>query len=243
MERLQKVIANAGICSRRKAEELILNNKVTVNGHTINELGYKVLGDETIKVNNKIIKKENKVYYLINKPKNVLSTTSDDRERKTIVDYIDTDKRIYPVGRLDFDSTGLLILTNDGNFTNQLIHPKYHLPKMYDVTINGLLDINTLKELEQGIVLEDGKTAPCKIKIKHKDEEKKITVFDITLWEGKNRQIRRMFEHYNFKVTKLHRFQFGGLRLGNMNAGSYRKLTSEEVTSLLELSRIKNALN
>ncbi len=236
MERLQKVIAKAGIASRRKAEELILANKVTVNGHVVNTLGYKVLGDDVIKVNGRIIKNENKVYYVINKPKNILSTTTDDRERTTVVDLVDTDKRIYPVGRLDFDTTGLLILTNDGDFTNMLIHPRYHVAKVYDVTINGILDIAKLKELEAGVKLEDGKTLPCRIKIKHKDEEKKITVFDITLREGKNRQIKRMMEHFGFKVTKLHRKQFGNLNLTGLSYGQYRKLKSDEVIALKELS-------
>lgn len=236
MERLQKVIAKAGVASRRKAEELILSNRVTVNGHTVNTLGFKVLSDDVIKVDGKIIKVENKVYYIINKPKNVLSTTSDDRERRTVIDIIDTDKRIYPVGRLDFDSTGLLILTNDGEFTNLLIHPKYHVPKIYNVTINGILDIGKLKQLEAGVVLEDGKTLPCKIKLKHKDEEKKITVFNIILREGKNRQIRRMMEHFGFKVTKLHRTQFGNLTLNGLNYGDYRKLKAEEIQALKDIS-------
>ena len=240
MERLQKVIANAGICSRRKAEELIVKGIVTVNGHTITELGYKVLDDDTIKVANKIIKKENKVYYIINKPKNVLSTTSDDRERKVVTDLIDTKQRIYPVGRLDYDSTGLLILTNDGDFTNTLIHPKYHIPKVYDVTIDNILTIAQLKELENGVMLDDGITAKCKIKIRHKDEEKKITVLDITLYEGKNRQIKRMMEYFNLNVLKLHRIQFGSIHIGNLNYGSYRKLSSEEIKSLKDLTKVKS---
>ena len=236
MERLQKVIAKAGVASRRKAEELIVNGKVTVSGHTITELGYKVFGDEPIKVNGKLIKKEPLVYYILNKPKNILSTTTDDRDRKTCIDLIDTNMRIYPVGRLDFDSTGLLILTNDGEFANAIIHPRYHVPKVYDVTINGLLEIGVLKELEKGIVLEGQQLQPCKIKIKHKDLEKKLTVFDMIIKEGKNRQIRKMMEQYNFKVTKLHRKQFGNLTLKGLNYGDYRKLTRDEITSLLDLS-------
>ena len=236
MERLQKVIAKAGITSRRKAEDLIINNRVRVNGSIINELGYKVSSKDSIKVDNKALKFQQTVYYLLNKPKNILSTTSDDRNRKTCIDLIDDNKRIYPIGRLDYDSSGLLLLTNDGDFTNLMLHPRYHLVKKYDVTINGILDNQMISTLQNGIIIDGYKTKPCKIKIQYQDNEKNITVLYISLKEGRNRQIKKMMEYYNFKVIKLHRIEFGNLNLGKLKHGEYRKLKKDEINSLINLT-------
>lgn len=236
MERLQKVIAKAGIASRRKAEELIVAGRVKVNNEVITELGYKVDLKEVVKVDNKVIKLEEKVYYVMNKPKHILCSTQDDRQRQTCVELIDTNLRIYPVGRLDFDTTGLLILTNDGDFSNAIIHPRYHLPKIYEVTVDGIIETEVIKQLEKGIELEDGMTLPCKIKIKHKDFEKKLTAFEITLKEGRNRQIKRMMEHFKLNVTRLHRKQLGTLTILDLKAGAYRKLKATEIKTLKELA-------
>ncbi|MFI3283963.1 MAG: pseudouridine synthase [Erysipelotrichaceae bacterium] len=236
MERLQKVIAKAGIASRRKAEELITQGRVSVNGEVITELGYKVDIKEAIRVDGKMIKLEEKVYYVMNKPKHILSSTQDDRDRKTCTELVDTKCRIFPVGRLDFDTTGLLLLTNDGDFSNLIIHPRYHLPKVYEVTIDGILETEMIKALEKGIMLEDGMTKPCKIRVKHKDFDKQLTAFDMTLREGRNRQIKRMMEFYKFNVTRLHRKQLGTLTITDLKPGEYRKLKGQEIKTLKELS-------
>ena len=156
MERLQKVIANSGYCSRRKAEELIKNGKVMVNGKKIEELGFKVDGNDIITVENKILKKENKEYILLYKPRGVVTTTSDEKGRKTVLDLIETNKRLYPVGRLDYDTSGLLLLTNDGELTNILIHPKNEIDKVYIAKINGIMNGFEIKTLEKGVLI-DGK--------------------------------------------------------------------------------------
>ena len=157
MERLQKILAQAGLASRRKAEQFILDGKVKVDGEVITELGYKARKNAVIEVNGKVIEKEEKVYYLLNKPKKYLSSVTDHKDRKTVVDLIDTKERIFPVGRLDYDTTGLIILTNDGDFANEIIHPRYNIEKVYDVTIKGILKANEIKQLEQGIYLDNKK--------------------------------------------------------------------------------------
>ena len=189
-----------------------------------------------VKVDNKVIKMEDKVYFVMNKPKHILCSTQDDRDRQTCVELVDTPFRIYPVGRLDFDTTGLLILTNDGDFANTIIHPRYHLPKVYEATIDGILETEMIKQLEKGIMLEDGMTLPCKLRIKHKDFEKKITAFDIIIKEGRNRQIKRMMEYYKFNVVRLHRKQLGTLTILDLKPGEYRKLKAHEIKTLKELA-------
>ena len=242
MERLQKVIAQAGITSRRKAEELIVAGRVKVDGVVVRELGTKVRGDQRVEVDGQLIRKEDKVYFLLNKPRNCLCTVSDDRERDTVVDIIKTDKRVYPVGRLDFDTTGLLILTNDGEFSNELTHPRYHIPKTYEATINGILTPEQRKELESGVMLEDGMTLPARINVKMTNPEKNISALEIRISEGKNRQIKRMFEHVGLEVTRLHRKQLGNLTLKGLNQGEYRKLKPFEVVSLRSMANERKKL-
>ena len=162
MERLQKVIAEAGVASRRKAEELIRAGKVKVNGVIVTQLGTKVTGKETIMVDGKVLNKEEKVYFLLNKPRSVVTTTSDDKHRKTVVDLIDTDARIYPVGRLDYDTTGALLLTNDGEFANLMMHPKNQIEKVYVAKVKGIAKAEHIIPLSEGVVIDGKKTAPAK---------------------------------------------------------------------------------
>ncbi len=233
MERLQKVIAASGLTSRRKAEELILEGRVQVNGQTITTLGTQVSKKDVVTVDGKVIQKEEHEYYLLNKPRKYVCTTNDEHNRAQVTDLIDTTARIYPVGRLDYDSSGLIILTNDGEFANMLMHPKYHLPKMYHVTVKGLVSKADVKTICSGIVLDDGvKTLPAQARITNQDIVNGNTSLDITIYEGKNRQIRRMMEALGYTVTKLHRTQYGCIRDDNMPSGSYRLLKPYEIKQL-----------
>ena len=243
MERLQKVIAQAGVTSRRKAEALIVAGRVKVDGKVVRELGVKVKGNQTIEVDGVSITKEDKVYFLLNKPKNTLCTVTDDRERSTVVDIINTDKRIYPVGRLDFDTTGLLILTNDGEFSNELTHPRYHIAKTYEATINGIMTLDQIKSIQRGIMLEDGMTMPAKLEVKMTNPVKKISALEIKISEGKNRQVKRMFEHFGFEVIRLHRKKVGNINLKGLNQGDYRILKPFEVVSLRAMANEKKRLS
>lgn len=233
MERIQKIIAASGICSRRKAEELILNAKVKLNGIMVTDLGTKASFEDDIEVEGKKIKKEEKVVYLLNKPKNYLSSVSDDRGRNCVSELIETKQRLFPIGRLDFSSSGLLLMTNDGELTNMIIHPKYKIPKIYEVTINGLITKQEIEKLSAGVLL-DGKfkTSESKIKLIKLNQNKKISFLEVTIYEGYNRQIRKMFETLNYTVTRLHRIKEANIELGNLKSGEYRKLKPFEVVSL-----------
>lgn len=233
MERLQKVIANSGYCSRRKAEELIKYGKVMVNGKKIEELGFKVDGNDIITVENKILKKENKEYILLYKPRGVVTTTSDEKGRKTVLDLIETNKRLYPVGRLDYDTSGLLLLTNDGELTNILIHPKNEIDKVYIAKINGIMNGFEIKTLEKGVLIDGKKTAPCKVKVRKK--EKDSSIIELTIHEGKNHQVKKMFETIGFKVLKLKREKLAFLNLSGLKPGEYRYLSIKEVKMLYSL--------
>ena len=232
MERLQKVIANSGYCSRRKAEELIVQGKVKVNNVLVTELGTKVSGNDTITVLGQPLTKEDKEYILLYKPRGVVTTTSDDKKRKTVLDLIDTNKRLYPVGRLDYDTTGVLILTNDGKLTNLLIHPKNNIDKVYIAKIKGILTNLEIKKLEKGIIIDGFKTAPCKVKVKKIDKKNNTSLVMITIHEGKNHQVKNMFLSVGHEVIKLKRESFGFLNLGNLQSGEYRLLNKKEVKKL-----------
>ena len=219
-----------------QGKKLIEEGKVKVNGNIVTELGTKVSGNDTIEVDGTILKRDSvKEYYLLNKPRGVISSVSDDLNRPTVVDYIDTDARIYPVGRLDYDTTGLLIMSNDGEFANMIMHPRYHLEKIYEVSINGLINGATLHKLEKGIYLEGVKTLPCKIKVINKDTEHKTTVLQIKLYEGKNRQVKKMFESVGHPVKILHRVSIGCVNLKGLTPGKYRILKPQEVKDLKKL--------
>ena len=237
LERLQKRIANSGYTSRRKAETLITEGKVKVNGQVVTELGTKVSHSDTVEVEGIKIEQEDKMYILFYKPTQVITSVSDDRGRKVVTDYFeDIETRIYPVGRLDYDTSGVLLLTNDGEFTNLMTHPRYHIKKKYVAKLKGYLMREQVKELEQGIELEDGFTQPAQVKIKRQDEEKNTTLVEITISEGRNRQVRRMFEYFGHEVNKLTRIQFGPLDLKGLNAGEGRVLTPHEVKTLRHLA-------
>ncbi len=235
MERLQKVIAAAGIASRRKAENLISAGKVSVNGKVITELGTKVSDKDEIAVDGKLIEKELKEYYLINKPRGVITSTSDDRNRKVITDLIQTDARIYPVGRLDYDTTGALLLTNDGEFSNIITHPKSNVDKVYLAKLEGIITGEKIKELKDGIMLDNEKVAATRVKLKKVNKESNTCMVEITIHEGKNHQVKRMFESVGYRVEKLTRKRIGIFTIDNLKSGEYRKLTPKEVAVIYSL--------
>ncbi|NLC06079.1 MAG: rRNA pseudouridine synthase [Erysipelothrix sp.] len=231
-ERLQKRIAHSGITSRRKAEELIKAGKVSVNGQKVIEMGYLVDDMDVIKVNGKLIDVEKKVYYMLNKPRQVLSSVSDDRGRKVVTDLIKVKERIYPVGRLDYETTGLIILTNDGEFANRMIHPRYHLPKMYHVKIEGILTNDDINRLSKGLTTKEERYQRAIVENVRRDKKKKVTHFDMTIFEGKNRQIRLMMEFLGYDVLALSRLSIGPLTLDKLPSGKYRALTNHEIKLL-----------
>lgn len=236
MERLQKVIAASGYTSRRKAEDLIVQGKVEVNGTVVTELGTKVKSGDYITIDGKQLVGENKVYYLFYKPKGCVCTLDDEFNRPKVTDYFsEVKERIYPVGRLDFDTTGVLIMSNDGDFANMIMHPRNHLEKIYEVSIKGLIEGDVLHKLEKGIYLEGVKTLPCKIKVTDKDTQHKTTMLKIKLHEGKNRQVKKMFESVGFPVKRLHRISVGGIHLKGLTPGTYRILKPQEVKDLRNL--------
>ncbi|NMO96936.1 pseudouridine synthase [Paenibacillus lemnae] len=234
MERLQKIMAQAGIASRRKCEELILGGKVQVNGETVTALGTKADPDEDmITVMGKPIKNEKKVYVVLNKPKGVITSASDPEGRKIVSDYLKGVKeRVYPIGRLDYDTEGLLLLTNDGEFANLLSHPKYHVPKTYLATVKGVPHGSELDKLRQGVMLDDGMTSPAEVEYKDVDPDNKQAVISITIHEGRNRQVRRMFDAISHPVIRLKRISYGDLLLQNLKRGVYRHLTPDEINGL-----------
>ena len=238
MDRLQKIIAASGLTSRRKAEEWILQGRVKVDGQVVTELGVKPRKGALIEVDGKAIAREDKVYSVMNKPKKVLCTLNDEHDRRTVVDLMtDVPQRVFPVGRLDYDTTGVLIMTNDGEFANEIIHPRYHIAKVYEVTINGILKTEEIKQLEQGVVLDDGiKTLPAKLWVTNKDFAHEQTMFELTIQEGRNRQIKRMLEVFGYEVRRLHRRSLGPITVRGLNPGEYRLMKPFEVKQLRRLA-------
>ncbi len=236
MERIQKIIANIGYCSRRKAEELIQDGKVKVNGHLVKELGLKISSSDTIEIENVILdNNKNYEYYILNKPSGVLSSSSDDRGRKTVVELINTNERIYPVGRLDYDTTGLLILTNDGELTNKLTHPSNKIDKQYMAKIDGILDGYSIKRLREGVLINGIKSMPARVKVKKIDKKKNTCMVEIIIYEGKNHEIKNMIESVGYHVLKLKREKYAFLDLKDIKLGEYRRLTIKEVKKLYSL--------
>lgn len=234
VERLQKVIANSGYTSRRKAEELITKGKVRVNGKIIYELGTKVSPSDTIEVEGTVINENeiNKVYYLLNKPRGVITSTSDDKGRKTVIDLIDTDKRIYPVGRLDYDTTGALILTNDGELANLLTHPKNNVEKVYIAKVRGLIGKEQITALCRGVYIDGHKTAKAKARIQKYDKKTNASIVELTIHEGKNHQVKKMFQAIGYDVLKLKREKIAFLDIKGLKSGEYRFLSIKEVKKL-----------
>ena len=240
MERVQKVIANSGFCSRRRAEKYIVDGKVTVNGHVIFELGYKVGKNDVIEVDGNVIERvEDYVYYLLNKPRGVVTTVSDDKGRKTVVDLIDTSVRIYPVGRLDYDTTGVLILTNDGEFANGLMHPSSKIDKVYIAKVEGILTGYDVKMLRDGVYIDGYKTSKCHVKIKSIDKKKNTCIVELVIHEGRNHQVKKMIESVGKRVIKLKRERYGIFDLRGLNTGEYRRLTNKEISVMYNLIQNK----
>lgn len=234
MERLQKRIANSGYTSRRKAEELIVQGKVRVNGVVVRELGTKVSGTDTIEVEGKTLEENTKkVYYLLNKPRGVISSVTDDKNRETVVSLIDTEERIYPIGRLDYDTTGLLLLTNDGELANKLMHPKYEIEKTYVAKIEGVLTPSEFYALKKGIMIEGRKVVPTHLKVRKSTEDSQI--IEISIVEGRNHIVKKIFESFHHHVSKLKREGYAFLTLGNLKSGEYRELSLKEVKKLYSL--------
>lgn len=233
MERLQKVIASFGYTSRRKAEDLIKHGKVLVNGKVITELGTKVLANDIISIDGVIINKDVKhEYYLLNKPRQVISSVEDKLGRITVRDLINTEARIYPVGRLDYDTTGLIILTNDGTLANILMHPKNKVEKTYIAKIEGNLTMEELHKLKTGIVVDKILCKPTRVKIKKHDIVKCTDLVEITIMEGRNHIVKNLFKAVGHEVEKLKREKYGFLELGSLKSGEYRPLTIKEVHRL-----------
>ena len=232
--RLQKYIAMSGAASRRAAEVMITDGRVSVNGAVVKELGTKVeIGADSVMLDGKKIKPEIKKYYImLNKPVGYVSTVSDQFDRPTVIDLIGEEikTRVFPVGRLDYDTEGLLLLTNDGDFTYEVTHPKFHMNKTYVVTLKGGITIKGINALRRGITIEDYKTSPAEVEIL--SAEKGTTVIEITIHEGKNRQVRKMMEAVGCKVIGLKRISIGGVELGNLPNGRWRYLTSHEINRL-----------
>lgn len=227
--RLQKYLADSGICSRRKAEEYILAGRVKVNGEVINTLGTKV-DDEKDKVyfDNKLLKqKEKKVYLMLNKPEGYVTTVKDQFDRKTVMDLIkDIPYRVVPIGRLDYDTSGLLLFTNDGEVVYKLTHPKHNIDKVYEAKIKGIPSKEEIKNFENGLYIDNYKTSKAKLEIIK--TEKDTSIVRITIHEGKNRQVRKMCEKIGHSVIKLKRISIGNIKLGNLPVGEYRILNKKE---------------
>lgn len=236
MERLQKVIAASGIASRRHAEELIKQGRVKVNGETVTELGSKVSGSDTVTVDGKMLRKEEKEYYILNKPRGVVTTSSDEKGRKTVIDLIDTDARIYPVGRLDYDTTGILILTNDGEFANYLMHPKNNIEKVYMAKVEGMIKGRDIHLLENGVEIDGIKTSKARAKLRKFDKDTNTSFVELTIHEGRNHQVKKMFEAIGFRVEKLKRERIAFLDLKGLKSGEYRKLNIKEIKKLYDLA-------
>jgi 23S rRNA pseudouridine2605 synthase len=228
-ERLQKILAHAGVASRRKAEELILAGRVSVNGKTVTELGSKAdLSVDRVKVDGRVLSEpKHHLYFALNKPKNCVTTLHDPQKRETVMSFFKgLHDRIYPVGRLDYASEGLLLLTNDGGFANKLMSPASHVTKTYLAKVTGALTPEQEEQFRRGIPMHGRRTAPAGLKLIRKGEN---PWYEVRLVEGRQNQIRIMFKHFGFLVEKLKRIKIGFLELGNLKPGAYRTLTNIEV--------------
>ncbi|MDP5866221.1 pseudouridine synthase [Streptococcus mutans] len=231
--RINKYIAHAGVASRRKAEELIKRGLVTLNGQVVTELATTVKSGDRVEVEGQPIYNEEKVYYLLNKPRGVISSVRDDKGRQTVVDLLpEVKERIYPVGRLDWDTSGLLILTNDGDFTDKMLHPRHEIDKVYVARVKGLASKDNLRPLTKGIVIDGKKTQPARYRIVKTDREKNRSVVELTIHEGRNHQVKKMFEAVGLMVDKLSRTRFGTLDLSGLNPGEARRLNKKEISQL-----------
>lgn len=237
LERLQKVIAQSGLTSRRKAEQLILDGKVKVNDKVVTTLGTKVSRKDEVKVNDIPIQREEPVYYLFYKPREVISSVRDDKGRKVVLDYFhNVEERLFPIGRLDYQSSGILLLTNDGEFANLLMHPRYEVDKVYVAKIKGAIDRKTLNQLRKGVYDQGELLKMIHGKILSIDHRSNHSIVELTLHEGKNRHVRRMMDALGYPVVRLKREKIGFLTLDRLQPGEYRPLTPHEVKLMRELA-------
>lgn len=235
MIRLQKYMSECGIASRRKSEELILKGKVYVNGVQIKELGTKITEKDEVIIDGQQMSKQLKEYYLLYKPQKVVSTVKDDKKRQTVIDLIESKNKLFPVGRLDYDTTGVLLITNDGELSNKLAHPKFEIERVYEVKIEGIIKICQVKELEKGIIIDGTKTKGCKVKLKKVDKKNNKSYLIITLQEGKNHEIKNMFKFFGYEVVKLKRIRYLFLTLEGLKVGQYRSLSIKEIRKIKSL--------
>lgn len=232
MERLQKFLSECGVASRRKSEELILKGKVSVNGNIVRELGTKVNEKDVVEVDGFEVKRQAKEYYVLYKPDKTICSVHDEKGRKTVVDLIDTKEKIFPVGRLDYDTTGVLILTNDGEIANKLTHPKGNIEKTYYAKIDGIIKVEEIKKLENGILLDGVMTKKAKAKLKKIDKKNNKSYVELTITEGRNHQVKNMFASVGHKVLKLKRIRYAYFDLEGLSMGEYHKLTIKESKQL-----------
>ena len=238
MERLQKVIASFGYASRRKAEDLIRKQKVMVNGEVVTELGTKVSPSDVISIDGVIINKDVKhEYYILNKPRSVISSVNDEAGRITVVDLIDTEARIYPIGRLDYDTTGLILLTNDGDFANALMHPSKKKEKTYIAKLDKVLTKEDILAIKKGITIDKRIVEVKRFKVKKRDLEKNTDIVEITIVEGRNHIVKRLFKELGVNVVKLSRIAYGFLDIKDLKSGEYRNLTIKEIKKLYALTK------
>ncbi|MDU2162619.1 pseudouridine synthase [Intestinibacter bartlettii] len=236
--RINKYIALCGVASRRKAEELILAGRVTVNDEVMTELSYKVDEEnDIVKVDDKLIKEDNKlVYILLNKPEGYITTVKDQFDRPSVLDLVsDIKERVYPIGRLDYETSGLLLLTNDGDLTYKLTHPKHEVDKTYVARVKGKLTKEEIERFKTGLKIEDYTTAPAKLKVIKYDEQRDSSLLEIKIHEGKNRQVRKMCKAINHPVLRLRRSAMGKIKIGDCEIGKYRYLTEDEIKYLKNL--------
>ena len=232
MERLQKYLASCGVSSRRKSEELIIKGRVQVNDEVITDLGFKINEKDNVYVDGIKVEKQEKLYFLLYKPEKIICSVSDEKGRKTVIDLIDTKEKIFPVGRLDYDTSGLLLLTNDGELANKLTHPSRNVEKTYQVKIEGLITPKEVYGLENGIILDGVKTKKAKVKVKRIDKKNNKSYVEITITEGRNHQVKNMFMYFNHKVLKLKRIRYAMFDLKGLSTGEYRKLSIKEIKVL-----------
>ena len=237
MERLQKYLSACGVASRRKSEELILQGKVKVNGMVITELGFKVSEKDEVSVEDNIITKEEKEYYLLYKPEKIICSVHDEKGRATVIDLINTKEKIFPVGRLDYDTSGILLLTNDGELTNLLTHPKGNVAKTYLAKVEGFISSKEIHELCRGIPLDGVMTKKAYVKLKKFDKKNNKSYVEITITEGRNHQVKNMFNYFGHKVLKLKRTNYAFLDLTGMKIGEYRNLSIKEVKQLYSICK------
>ena len=238
MERLQKVIAHAGVASRRKAEQLILDGKVTVNDKVVRELGTKVSARDKVEVEGIPLQSEKKVYFALHKPRGYISAVTDDKNRKTVADFFNNyvPERVYPVGRLDYDTAGVLLMTNDGDFANKMMHPRGEIDKVYLARVKGIATVEALRPLGKGMVIDGYKTKPATATLVSVDKKNNSSLVRLTIHEGRYHQVKKMFEAIELPVKKLRRERFGTIDVDGLAQGEFRPLTPHEVKTLMAMA-------